>query len=212
MKQSHLEKKRPISLSSITDIECFKKHLVADIQKLSQLKNNLDIYKSKFDKGNAKDPKLEKLIEHIINKQKRADNKKVLVFTVFKDTAKFLYDELKKRGIKNIAFVSGAISETFDGYSGEKFEPILERFAPFTKLYNEKDWSDLYERINLSEEYREANKWKVPYSKWLEIIKQYDKNTQDKIEKPIDVLIATDCLSEGQNLQDFNTVINYDIH
>jgi hypothetical protein len=29
---------------------------------------------------------------------------------------------------------------------------------------------------------------------------------------PIDILIATDCISEGQNLQDCDTVINYDIH
>ena len=28
----------------------------------------------------------------------------------------------------------------------------------------------------------------------------------------IDVLIATDCLSEGQNLQDCDLVVNYDIH
>lgn len=28
----------------------------------------------------------------------------------------------------------------------------------------------------------------------------------------IDVLIGTDCISEGQNLQDCDTVINYDIH
>ena len=30
--------------------------------------------------------------------------------------------------------------------------------------------------------------------------------------KDIDVLIATDCISEGQNLQDCDCVINYDIH
>lgn len=68
------------------------------------------------------------------------------MFTVFKDTAKFLYDELKKKEFKNVAFVSGSISETFDGYSGDRFELILERFAPFTKLYNEKDWTELYKR------------------------------------------------------------------
>ena len=28
----------------------------------------------------------------------------------------------------------------------------------------------------------------------------------------IDILIATDCISEGQNLQDCDYVINYDIH
>lgn len=31
-------------------------------------------------------------------------------------------------------------------------------------------------------------------------------------DKDIDVLIATDCISEGQNLQDCDCVINYDIH
>jgi len=207
-----LGKKQPIPLSSITNIDNFKKHLEADIKKLSKLKENLDKYETDFNAGKVHDDKVNKLIEHINNKQKKSDNKKVLVFTVFKDTAKFLYDELKKRGIKNLAFVSGSISETFDGYSGDKFESILERFAPFTKLYNEKDWSDLYEKINLSEDFREADKWKVPYTKWLEIIKQHDRTTNAKIEKPIDVLIATDCLSEGQNLQDCDTVVNYDIH
>ncbi|MDK2910601.1 MAG: hypothetical protein PWR20_2169 [Bacteroidales bacterium] len=207
-----LGKKRPIPLSSITNIDSFKKHLEDDIKKLSELKANLDKFEADFNEGKAEDIKLNKLLEHINNKQKNSDNKKVLVFTVFKDTAKFLYEQLKKRGIQNIAFVSGTISETFDGYSGEKFEPILERFAPYTKLYNEKDWSDLYERINLSEDFREGDKWKVPYTKWLEIIKQHDKTTQTKIENPIDVLIATDCLSEGQNLQDCDTVVNYDIH
>ena len=31
-------------------------------------------------------------------------------------------------------------------------------------------------------------------------------------EKPIDILIGTDCISEGQNLQDCDYLINYDIH
>src|SRR5208283_5767606 len=31
-------------------------------------------------------------------------------------------------------------------------------------------------------------------------------------EREIDVLIGTDCISEGQNLQDCDYVINYDIH
>jgi hypothetical protein len=30
--------------------------------------------------------------------------------------------------------------------------------------------------------------------------------------RDIDILIATDCISEGQNLQDCDTVVNYDIH
>src|SRR5699024_11280422 len=32
------------------------------------------------------------------------------------------------------------------------------------------------------------------------------------MKEEIDILIATDCISEGQNLQDCDFVINYDIH
>lgn len=38
------------------------------------------------------------------------------------------------------------------------------------------------------------------------------KERRDKTAPEIDVLIATDCISEGQNLQDCDTLINYDIH
>src|SRR6185503_14327852 len=31
-------------------------------------------------------------------------------------------------------------------------------------------------------------------------------------DEQIDLLIATDCISEGQNLQDCDVIINYDIH
>ena len=38
------------------------------------------------------------------------------------------------------------------------------------------------------------------------------KERRKKDSPEIDVLIATDCISEGQNLQDCDTLINYDIH
>ncbi len=206
-----LGKKNPVPLSSITNIDLFKKHLTADIAKLQKLKDNLDRFEQNFNEGTTNDPKLDILTEHIKTKQK-GKNKKVLIFTVFKDTAKFLFDELKKQGISNIAFVSGSISETYDGYSGAKFEEILERFAPFTKLYNETDWTELYEKSGLGNEFKEGDKWKVSYEKWLDLIERSDEKTWKKLRAPIDVLIATDCLSEGQNLQDCDTVVNYDIH
>ena len=206
-----LGKKNPVPLSSITNIDIFKKHLEGDIAKLKVLQSNLSIFATDFANGKAEDEKLNKLIEHIKAKQKESPNKKVLIFTVFRDTAEYLYRELSKRKIANLAYVSGSISETYDGYSGVKFEEILERFAPYTKLYNEKDWTELYEN-NLTDEFREGDKWKVPFEKWLQLIKDSDSKTQKKIANPIDVLIATDCLSEGQNLQDCDTVVNYDIH
>ena len=39
-----------------------------------------------------------------------------------------------------------------------------------------------------------------------------DRDMFDSIEVDIDILIATDCISEGQNLQDCDYLINYDIH
>lgn len=44
-----------------------------------------------------------------------------------------------------------------------------------------------------------------PLSKHKELIYKYE-------DKEIDVLIGTDCISEGQNLQDCDICINYDIH
>ena len=38
------------------------------------------------------------------------------------------------------------------------------------------------------------------------------KERRDNSKPQIDILIATDCISEGQNLQDCDTLINYDIH
>ena len=35
---------------------------------------------------------------------------------------------------------------------------------------------------------------------------------KNEADDNIDLLIATDCVSEGQNLQDCDTVLNYDIH
>lgn len=42
--------------------------------------------------------------------------------------------------------------------------------------------------------------------------KNRDKMTSNKETEEIDLLIATDCISEGQNLQDCDYLINYDIH
>ena len=41
---------------------------------------------------------------------------------------------------------------------------------------------------------------------------RHDPKYAKLLNDPIDILIATDCLSEGQNLQDADMQINYDIH
>ena len=213
-----LGKKRKVLLSDIDkagNIDHYKKDLKKDIEALESLVNNLE----KFDRsiklevaGNrnykSKDEKLQSLIEEI--KAKRAsgynnDNQKIVIFTVYKDTAFYLFNQLKQRGFTQMAVVSGDVSKTDSSMQETKlFEPILERFAPFTKLFNEKEWRFDPSEKNLSK--------CEQYKQWIEWVADNDKKVHDKIKNHIDILIATDVLSEGQNLQDCDMVINYDIH
>jgi ERCC4-related helicase len=206
-----LGKKNPILLSTITRIDTFKKHLEDDIKKLNKLVNDLDKLANEVSeepkskkKLQSADEKLEELIAQIINKRKERSNQKVLIFSVYKDTVEYLFNQLKDRGFKNIAYVSGSDSKTDDGYSSKNFEPILERFAPFTKLFNEKDWSKYYKLDGIAQ-IKEYDDWKF-------YISTKNSEVKKQLENPIDILIATDCLSEGQNLQDCDCVVNYDIH
>ena len=128
-----------------------------------------------------------------------------MIFTVYRDTAQYLFDQLKARGFSRIALVSGSSSRTDDSDSETKnFEPILERFTPFTKLFKEKEWDFEPSSEGISEG--------KAYEEWINWIYQNDEKTYKQIQKPVDILIATDVLSEGQNLQDSDMVINYDIH
>ena len=99
-------------------------------------------------------------------------NRKVLVFTSFKDTAEYLYENLADLADSldvNVAMVAGDATRTSLG--ANNFNAILTRFAP-----------------------RARNR----------------PSGDDSAE--IDLLIGTDCISEGQNLQDCDTTLNYDIH
>jgi len=51
-------------------------------------------------------------------------------------------------------------------------------------------------------------------SQFMDILACFAPRAQraDNGDKEIDIVIATDCLSEGQNLQDCDWVVNYDIH
>ena len=57
------------------------------------------------------------------------------------------------------------------------------------------------------------NQSTVGSSQFTEILSRFAPNAQNvTVDQEIDILISTDCLSEGQNLQDCDLVINYDIH
>jgi SNF2 family DNA or RNA helicase len=119
-----------------------------------------------------------KLLEEKIENPINDDNKKVLIFSAFADTAEYLYEHVSKY-VKNkyglnTAIVTGAIEgrSTIRGLKGT-LNNILTCFSPVSK--------------------------------------GRDLLMPDRT-KEIDILIATDCISEGQNLQDCDYVVNYDIH
>lgn len=128
------------------------------------------------------DSKLQMLIADIRNKFANpinGDNKKIIVFTAFSDTAQYLYENIapliKERTGLNTALVSGDVEarSTLKLRERMDFNKVLTLFSPISK-----EKASLYPKLN----------------------------------EEIDVLIATDCISEGQNLQDCDFLINYDIH
>ena len=128
------------------------------------------------------DSKLQQLISDLKDKFAHpinGDNKKVLVFTAFSDTAEYLYNNLaeaikSKYGL-NVALVTGDVEARSTLKLKEKldFNKVLTLFSPISK-----ERAAIYPNLN----------------------------------EEIDVLIATDCISEGQNLQDCDYLLNYDIH
>ncbi|QJB43481.1 helicase-related protein [Dolichospermum flos-aquae] len=206
--------KRPISIAEIDqsgNLDKFKEDLKKDLDALDKLYINLQKFEIKIDKEIQKsqqfkscDDKLERLIIEIIKKRKSGannHNQKVVIFTVYRDTAMYLFNQLQARGFDKIAIASGTGSYSDDSQQKQKMEAILERFAPYTKLFCEKEWAFTSEKSGLE-----------AFAAWQEWVKDNHPETYHKLKKPIDILIATDALSEGQNLQDADMVINYDIH
>ena len=207
-------RKGTIKLSEMKNLGGFEAGLRRDVNLLTAIYENLLDFNDKYEKGEEKDLKLEELIK-ILNEKKQAKNKKVVIFTAYADTAKFIYDELQKRGFSRMATASGQNIISTGSHSTTNFTEVLQSFAPYSKLYKELDWSDLYEDAKLNKaDYFNDNKqrWEVSYEKWTELVRKHRPNYSRLLDDGIDILIATDCLSEGQNLQDADMQINYDIH
>ncbi len=140
--------------------------------------------------GPATDPKLNLLKEKITQKIQNPinqGNKKVLIFTAFADTASYLYDHIAnwtemEFGIYTALVTGGAASDKSN----------LPRVQNGRGGNYKTDFN--YLLTNFS-----------PVSKRRE-------TTYPNCQEQIDILIATDCVSEGQNLQDCDYLINYDIH
>ena len=119
-----------------------------------------------------------KLLSEKIENPINPDNKKVLIFTAFSDTAEYLYEHvstfIKNKYGLDTAVITGSIDgkTTIKGFKAT-LNNVLTCFSPISK----------------------GRDVLMPGS-----------------HTEIDILIATDCISEGQNLQDCDYLVNYDIH
>lgn len=205
--------RRQIKVSDIVNLGGFEKGLRQDVNTLKELYKGLEDFEQKYRNNKERDLKMDELVK-ILNQKETAKNKKVVVFTAYSDTAKFLFDELKARGFNRLASVSGQEILTTGSHSKSNYSEVLRGFAPFSKLYNELDWESLYEDyLDRAKYYNdEKQRWEVSYEQWLSLIHNHKPDIARLVDDGIDILIATDCLSEGQNLQDADMQINYDIH
>ena len=133
-----------------------------------------------------RDGKLDKVKEFIAGKVRNPStdrdgrhNRKVLVFTAFADTARYLYDHVATWAQNDLKVHTGLVCG--DGGNAAslgrtEYDDILTNFSPLAK--------------------RRADQ-----------VNRFPNQREE-----IDLLIATDCISEGQNLQDCDLLINFDIH
>ena len=156
------------------DLIRWKQDLIEDRNRLATL------HAAARQVGTARDAKLAALCEIITHKchhPSNSGNRKVIVFTAFADTAKYLYEHLamwakETLGIDTALVTGAGRNQTTLSGQRKDLASILTAFSPRSKERPE-------ELAN---------------------------------EGVLDLLIATDCISEGQNLQDCDWLVNYDIH
>ena len=156
------------------DLIRWKQDLIEDRNRLA----NLHAAAAQVDATrDAKLAALRKMIEYKCRNPLNPGNRKVIVFTAFADTARYLYDQLAPWARKTLgvdsALVTGTGSNQTTRHGLRKdLASLLSAFAPRSK----------------------------------------ERPEELADEGELDLLIATDCISEGQNLQDCDWLINYDIH
>lgn len=148
---------------------------------------------------------LKGIIEEKIKNPINEGNKKLLIFSAFADTANYLYDNIskwvKQKYALETALIEGEGNKATLKNCPKHTNHLLTMFSPISKnrdvaFEGVKKWTSIYNDASLS----------------TKLSPKIDKRGYDDSFKDIDILIATDCISEGQNLQDCDLCINYDIH
>lgn len=164
------------------DLIKWRQALTADQEKLTGL---LVEARKVVPERDCKLADLRSLIRNKIENPINQGNKKILIFTAFSDTANYLYENLAKP-----LDARGIYTALVTG-SGQTRSTL-----PIAK--------DLRQQVRISD-FNTVLTFFSPMSKG-------GKETFPEMEHEIDIMIATDCISEGQNLQDCDYLVNYDIH
>ena len=156
------------------DLVRWKQDLVEDRNRLSTL---LDAARAITAERDAKLTALKEMIARKARHPINGANRKVIIFTAFADTARYLNAQLAPWAKVTLGMDSALVTGTDTNRTTlpnlrHDLASILTAFAPQSKQRPEELSAD----------------------------------------GDIDLLIATDCISEGQNLQDCDWLINYDIH
>lgn len=152
----------------------WKEDLVEDLKILNKIRSEVvQVYGS----SDFKLSQLKDIINTKIEKPLNRDNKKIIIFTAFADTANYIYNQLNSYLLEkynlNTALITGSKQKCSCKNIPTDINTLLSYFSPLSKHKN----------------------------------KIYGEDVRE-----IDILIATDCISEGQNLQDCDYLVNYDIH
>lgn len=157
-------------------IDELQEYISYDLQIIAEILQTLQEIKKAVESGRDYDRKLA-AFKQLVNTQ--IQGQKILVFSYFKDTAKYLHSELLKdrEWLKSIQVKEKPL--TIDLFTGDtkskERQQKVKRFAPLSNCENEEEIAEFQ-------------------------------------NQEIDILICTDVLSEGQNLQDAGVLINYDLH
>lgn len=103
-------------------------------------------------------------LKRILTDDSRVRGKKVIIFSEFKATAKYIYSQLAAAGFDGLYEIDSSNTKS------DRYE-LIQRFAPY-----------------------------------------YNGTSSDAIENEVRILISTDVLAEGLNLQDASCLVNYELH
>ncbi len=156
------------------DTQQLEAQISADFHALEDILKKLRTIRENVAQGQDHDLKLSAFKEQLL----QLKGQKVLVFSYFKDTAQYVYDQLlgddSWRDAMAVEGREPKIDLITGKVPGKQREEKVKRFAPVANCQSEE--LSIYQ------------------------------------DDATDILICTDVLSEGQNLQDAGVLINYDLH